>query len=254
MESAILAEAAGLEGAVAPLLEVRVRHRVGGLALEAEFSLRRQWTVLYGPSGAGKTTLLRVIAGLVRPRSGLVRMGGAARTLVDTDGGIFVPAGRRGIGFLTQTAALFPHLSVRANVAFGVSGLGPAEQAARVDSMLALFHAEALGERMPGALSGGERQRVALARALAPEPRLLLLDEPFSGLDGALTDDILAELQPWLLAREIAVLYVSHDLAEALQTGSDVITILAGRITGQGSAGEVLAEERERLLRRLGVD
>ncbi|HEY0796283.1 MAG TPA: ATP-binding cassette domain-containing protein [Acidisarcina sp.] len=240
----------------APFLEASIAHRIGPLSLKAEFTLREPWTVLFGPSGAGKSTLLQILAGLIRPDAGVVRRDG--ETLMDRAGRVFVAPGQRDIGFLTQVPALFPHLDVRANVGFGLrSGLGRGAdkraRAARVDDMLKLFHAEALGSRMPGTLSGGERQRVALARALAPEPRLLLLDEPFAGLDISLKEEIVGDLLGYLRGRSLPVLYVSHDLGEALQTGSGVIKFSDGGITAQGPALEVLAEERRQLLVRLGV-
>jgi molybdate transport system ATP-binding protein len=219
-----------------------------------DFTLSEPWTVLFGPSGAGKSTLLRILAGLIKPDSGVIRL--SDQTILDTADSTFTPPGQRGIGFLTQAPALFPHLDVQANVAFGLRKVagGAATRAARVDEMLKLFQAEPLAARMPATLSGGERQRVALARALAPEPRLLLLDEPFAGLDTSLKDEIVSDLLIYLKGRDLPILYVSHDLAEALQTGSNVIMLSNGRITAQGPAVQVLAEERAKLLSRLGVN
>jgi ABC-type sulfate/molybdate transport systems ATPase subunit len=119
--------------------------------------------------------------------------------------------------------------------------------------MLQLFHAEHLAKRAPAALSGGEKQRVALARALAPEPRMLLLDEPFTGIDADLKVSILEQLTAWLAEREVPALYVSHDVAEAFQTAADVIVIDHGQVEAHGPAQQVLAARREQLLRQLGV-
>ncbi len=226
--------------------EVRIRHRQGGFVLDAEFSLDGAWTVLFGPSGAGKSTLLRILAGLLAPQEGRITIGG--RTLLDTAQGIAVPAGRRSIGFVTQQPALFPHLTVRQNIAFGVRHLSAPARAGRVHEMLHLFGAEALADRGAKNLSGGERQRVALARALAPAPQLLLLDEPLAALDAASAKDILRRL----LDFEVRVLYVSHDLAEIWRMPAELVLLDRGRVTATGPLRQVLAADRERLLEQLG--
>jgi molybdate transport system ATP-binding protein len=164
-----------------------------------------------------------------------------------------VPPAQRAIGFVTQRATLFPNMDVTANVSFGLYGLSRRSSAERVAQMLELFHAGHLAGRMPADLSGGERQRVALARALAPEPRLLLLDEPFTGLDADLKISILEQLTAWLGAQEIPALYVSHDVAEAFETAADVLVIDRGQIQARGPAQVVLAAKREQLLRQLGA-
>ncbi len=132
-------------------------------------------------------------------------------------------------------------------------GSAGASSAERVAQMLQLFHAGHLAKRAPAALSGGEKQRVALARALAPEPRMLLLDEPFTGMDADLKVAILGPLTAWLAERKIPALYVSHDVAEAFQTAADVIVIDRGQVEAHGPAQLVLASRREQLLRQLGV-
>jgi ABC-type sulfate/molybdate transport systems ATPase subunit len=238
--------------ASAPILEVDIRYRRGAFALEARFRLLSPWTVLFGPSGAGKTTLLRVLAGLTAPDSGRVVMGG--RVLTDTAARTFVrpgvDAGQRRMGFVTQQAALFPHLTARANVAFGLASLARSAREERVEQMLKRFDAHALAERRPDALSGGERQRIALARALAPQLDLLLLDEPFAALDA----DARAAMIDALRSSGVPVLYVSHDLADAWQANADAVALEAGRVIAQGEARTVLAGYRERLLTQLGVD
>ncbi|MGD0366441.1 MAG: ATP-binding cassette domain-containing protein [Acidobacteriaceae bacterium] len=225
--------------------DISVRHRQGRFSLEAEFSLQNQWTVVFGPSGAGKSTLLRIIAGLVEPASGRIRL--SDRTELDTASGVSVPAGRRSIGFVTQQPALFPHLSVRENVGFGIRHLRRDHRAERVAEMLRLLGAEALADQPTPQLSGGERQRVAMARALAPAPQLLLLDEPLAGLDDASAHDILLRL----LSLDMRVLYVSHDLAEIWRMPADVVLLDAGRVTAIGPLPQVLAPYRERLLEQL---
>jgi ABC-type sulfate/molybdate transport systems ATPase subunit len=175
------------------------------------------------------------------------------RILVETESGVSVPPAERGIGFVTQQPALFPHMDVIGNVAFGLSRLGRRSSGERVGEMLQLFQAGHLARRRPADLSGGEKQRVALARALAPEPRLLLLDEPFTGLDADLKVSILEPLTAWLAERKIPALYVSHDVAEAFQTAADVMVIENGQIEAHGPAQVVLACRRQQILRQLGA-
>jgi ABC-type sulfate/molybdate transport systems ATPase subunit len=233
------------------ILEADVSCRRGEFVLEARFALRSPWTVLFGPSGAGKTTLLRVIAGLTPPARGRVVLGG--RVLTDTSAAVSVEPGIAGdcrrIGFVTQQAALFPHLTARVNVEFGLGSWRRDERGARTAEMLRLFDAEALAERRPAALSGGERQRVALARALAPRPELLLLDEPFAALDATARAAMIETLR----ASGVPVIYVSHDLADAWQTNAEALVLDAGRIVAHGEARQVLAGYRERLLEQLGA-
>jgi molybdate transport system ATP-binding protein len=236
---------------VSEYLELDVDHRLGDLALRVTFTLSAPWTVLFGPSGAGKTSLLRILGGLIRPDRGRVVLHG--RTVVDTASGVWEPPARRAIGFVTQRPTLFPNMNVTANVAFGLSTLDRRSSDERVAQMLELFQGGHLARRMPADLSGGEKQRVALARALAPEPRLLLLDEPFTGLDADLKGSIMEQLTRWLAEREVPALYVSHDVAEAFQTAAEVMVIDRGQIRAHGSAQVVLAAQREQLLRQLGA-
>ena len=232
-----------------PFLNARLHSRLGNFSLKAEFNLSARWTVLFGPSGVGKTSVMRMLAGLIRPDEGSIHLNG--HTLLDTRNGIFIPPGSRGIGFVTQRPALFQHMSVADNVAFGLHSLAAAEQNDRVHAILELLEAAPLASRKPAALSGGEQQRIALARTLAPEPRLVLLDEPFSALDASLKERILSKLESWLGSRGIPAFYVSHNLAEAYQTDADVIVMQDGCVVAHGPARDVLAEERDRLLRRL---
>ncbi len=225
--------------------DVNIRHRQGQFTLHAEFSLASRWTAIFGPSGAGKSTILRVLAGLIAPDAGRIDLAG--RTLLDTARGVALPPGRRSIGFVTQQAALFPHRTAAQNVAFGIRHLSRDARSQRVSEMLRLFGAESLAERRPAQLSGGERQRVALARALAPNPTLLLLDEPLAALDVASSQDILSRL----LALDVRVVYVSHDLAEIWRLPAHVIVLEAGRVTAAGPLQQVLAPQRDRLLQQL---
>ncbi len=227
--------------------DVKISHRQGQFSLEAEISLSGQWTVIFGPSGAGKSTLLRVVAGLITPDEGRITLAG--RTLLDTNRGIAVSPGQRSIGFVTQQANLFPHKTVRENVGFGICHLTSEVRSRRIANMLRMFGAEGLAERRTTQLSGGERQRVALARALAPAPELLLLDEPLAGLDDASAHDILARL----LALNIRIVYVSHDLAEIWQIPGEVVLLDGGRVTETGPLREVLGARRNELVRQLSL-
>ena len=188
---------------------------------------------LLGPSGCGKTTLLRLIAGLERPARGTIRAGGAT---LSTPRRVTPPEKRR-VGMVFQEGALFPHLSVAANVAFGLPrGPGRAEAAAEA---LALVGLTGLEERSPASLSGGQRQRVALARALAPGPDVLLMDEPFASLDPALRVDLRAEVAALLRRLGVTTVFVTHDQESAFVMGPQVIVMHEGRVLQSGSPAEL---------------
>jgi iron(III) transport system ATP-binding protein len=183
-------------------------------------------TALLGPSGCGKTTLLRMIAGFDDPDSGTVALGDR----VVAGAGRGVPARRRGIGFVPQEGGLFPHLSVAGNIGFGLPR-GLRRDGGRVRDLLALVGLDAgLAGRAPHELSGGQQQRVALARALAPEPSLVLLDEPFSSLDAALRDDTRLAVAAALRATGATAVLVTHDQAEALSVADQVAVLRGGRL------------------------
>ncbi len=177
--------------------------------------------VLIGPSGCGKTTLLRAVAGLERASAGEIKLSG---TVVSSDR-VFVPAESRRIGMVFQDYALFPHLDVAHNVAFGIDHLPKAERLARVAEVLKLVGLPDTQSRYPHELSGGQQQRVALARALAPKPQLLLLDEPFSNLDVDLRERLAHELRVILKNAHATALFVTHDQLEAFAIG-DVIGVM----------------------------
>jgi iron(III) transport system ATP-binding protein len=207
-----------------------------GLALE----LRRGETLaLLGPSGCGKTTLLRVIAGLDRPDAGTVEIGGE----VVVGPGRFVPPERRRIGMVFQDVALFPHLSVAENVAYGLPGaMDRAEREARVTELLELVGLPESGTRRPHELSGGMQQRVALARALAPRPDVVLLDEPFANLDLGLRTQLRGELRRMLHVAGASALFVTHDQAEALTLADRVAVMRRGAIDQVDTPERVYAE------------
>ncbi len=180
---------------------------------------------LVGPSGCGKSTLLRMIAGLIPTESGLIELGG----LTADDGHRSLPPEQRRVGLVFQDHALFPHLSVAENIGFGVRTTKP-ERTARVDEMVALVGLAEYGDRYPHQLSGGERQRVALARALAPDPALMLLDEPFASLDPNLRSQIRHDIVSILRSTRTPAVFVTHDQGEALAIGDRVAVMNAGRV------------------------
>jgi ABC-type sulfate/molybdate transport systems ATPase subunit len=234
------------------MLRFALDSRRGAFHLQVECTFATDWTVIFGPSGAGKSTLLRLLAGLDRPTNGRIALDG--RALTETTSGLYLPPGHRQTSLVSQQPALFPHLNVQANVAFGLRNLDHAARARRVDEMLDLVGATDLATRRPQDLSGGQAQRVALARALAPAPRLLLLDEPFSALDGVASDALLVRLQTWLREYKVQTVAATHDATDALATSAEVLLLRDGRRTALGSAAEVLASERKRLLDRLGTN
>jgi iron(III) transport system ATP-binding protein len=191
--------------------------------------------VLLGPSGCGKTTTLRCIAGFEVPDRGRIRARG--RALVG-EGRVLEPH-ERGIGFVFQDGALFPHLSVRANVEFGLHALPARERRRRVDELLAALDLAALANRHPAQLSGGQQQRIALARALAPRPDTILLDEPFSSLDPSLRERLALELRDWLRHFGVTALVVTHDQREALGLADRIGVMHAGRLEQWASPYEV---------------
>jgi molybdate transport system ATP-binding protein len=251
----MLSDIAQQPGRGTPSLEVEIRHRVGAVDLEVRFALTGAWTVLFAPSGAGKTTILRLIAGLDRLDEGtIVRRAETARqggecVLADTVEGVHVAAHRRSIPVVAQRPALFPHRTVLGNVLYARAGQeggsGPLEE------VLELCRIGHLRDKYPAQISGGESQRVALARALLAPARVLLLDEPFTGLDSGLRDAMIPEVKAYLAGRRIPVLHVTHDVGEVFAVGAEVIRLEDGRVAAQGPAGLVLARERERLLNQL---
>jgi len=180
---------------------------------------------LVGPSGCGKTTLLRLIAGFGVPENGKVYVGG--EPVVDERK--FVPPEKRDVGIVFQSYALFPHLDVSENIAYGLSSEG-IQREKRVGEMLTLIGLEDCGSKMPHELSGGEQQRVALARALAPDPEILLLDEPFSNLDADLRTRIRSEVRNILKRTEASVIFVTHDQDEALFMGDSIGVMNEGKL------------------------
>ncbi len=188
-------------------------------------------TVLLGPSGCGKTTTLRLIAGLERPDAGEIRLNGE----VIAGPSRWVPPEKRRGGMVFQDYALFPHLNVLENITFGLHERSRTHKSDRAEELLDLVGLTGLGLRMPYELSGGQQQRVALARALAPNPTVLLLDEPFSNLDAALRNQVRTEVRHILKATGVTSIFVTHDQEEALSISDQVVVMFSGKVAQVGS-------------------
>jgi molybdate transport system ATP-binding protein len=218
------------------------KHFPGGASVTASFATLAEGatiTVLFGPSGAGKTTILRAVAGLERPERGRIESRGDV--WLDTASDIFVPPQRRSVGLVFQDYALFPHVNVAGNVAFGLRGLSATARESRVSELLERFELTGLANRAPRTLSGGEQQRVALARALAREPRLLLLDEPLAALDAPRRESLRRDLRTMLRASGVETLLVTHDRTEALALGDRIVVVDGGRVRQFGDVAEVFS-------------
>lgn len=220
-----------------------------GFRLSTEFTLAAGITMLVGPSGAGKTTLLDCIAGLVRPDRGRIVAG--QNVLFDDEQRINVPTRKRRSGYLFQDLALFPHMTVRQNIEYGLAELSREERTTRTDSILKAFHIHELFGRRPAAISGGEQQRVAIARALVTDPDFLLLDEPLTALDPATKTRILDDLRRWNASHAIPILYVTHDRSEAYALGERILVLESGRIVAEGTPQEVLDAPRRETVAQL---
>jgi molybdate transport system ATP-binding protein len=202
-------------------------------------------TVLFGPSGCGKTTALRCIAGLERPDVGLIQCG--SDVWFDGECGLQLPPQRRDVGFLFQDYALFPHLTVGGNVAFPLRRV----ERTRVAELLTAFGLTGLADRYPHQISGGQQQRVALARALARRPRVLLLDEPLSALDGPTRDDLRPRLRQLLGRFHVPIVLVTHDRTEAITLADRLVVMDGGRVIQQGTVDEVFSRPADLAVARI---
>ena len=234
------------------MLDLRVRSRRGEFELDVAFEAPAgATTVIVGESGAGKTSILRLAAGLDHPDAGHIRLDG--EVYADTADGVAVPAWRRDVGYVAQDYALFPHLTVAENVAFGLrsSGTRRGEIESRVGEALRRTGIAELARRRPGMLSGGQQQRAALARALVLDPRLLLLDEPLAALDLQTRRQVRGELRHLLRALGCVTLYVTHSPLEALLFGDRIVVVEAGRISQVGTRDDLLRHPRSRYVAEL---
>ena len=228
------------------MLEVAVRRILGSFALDVAFVAGTGVTALFGASGSGKTSVVEMVAGLARPDSGRIKVEG--RVLFDAAAGTDLAPEARRVGYVFQEGRLFPHLSVRGNLCFGMKRVRPAERQLGFDDVVAVLGIEKLLDRRPNGLSGGEKQRVAIGRALLASPRILLMDEPLAALDSSRK----AELLPFVagVARRFAIpiLYVSHAMDEVLQLADTLVLMEAGRVAAAGGVEQLLSDPSLRAL------
>ena len=225
------------------MLQVEVRARLGAFRLDAAFEGAGGVTVLFGPSGAGKSSLLAAVAGALKPDAGRIVLDG--RVLFDAAAGVNLPMERRRIGWVFQDARLFPHLSVAANLRYGLKRAPPGP--IRFDEVVEVLGVGHLLDRRPRALSGGERQRVGLGRALLSQPSLLLMDEPLAALDAARRAEILPFFHRIRSGFGVPILYVTHSLAEAVQLGDRMAVMREGRVTAEGPLAPIVSRPDLRL-------
>jgi molybdate transport system ATP-binding protein len=224
-----------------PTLEFQCRHRFpNGFQLEVGFELDRRFSALFGPSGAGKSTVLSILAGLISPNEGRLRLGD--HTLLDTAAGLSVPIHQRAVGVVFQDALLFPHLTVEGNLRYGQHHRRLQRRAVKFSRVVEVLELGPLLNRYPQNLSGGEKQRVALGRALLSGPELLLMDEPLAALDAPLKTRILAYLERLVAEWDIPTLYVTHSQVEVRRAADWVVLLENGRVVGIGTPDEALGQ------------
>jgi molybdate transport system ATP-binding protein len=236
-----------------PTLSARIRKAFPSaereFSLDVEFDAAPGFTILFGASGSGKTTLLDCVAGLVTPDAGRIAVG--ERVLFDASTRTDVAVAKRGMGYVLQDLALFPHLTVGQNTEYGLAHLPRPARQQRAAAMLQEFRIDHLSRQRPADISGGERQRVALARVLVTDPCVLLLDEPLAALDAATKAKILDDLRRWNQAHRIPILYVTHSREEVMALGEHVLVMEQGRILAQGTPHEVLSAPIEETVAQL---
>ena len=219
-------------------LSVQISTQLAGFVLQVTFTTGKYPLGLLGASGSGKSMTLRCIAGLETPQRGRIQIGD--RILFDDQAGINLPSNQRRVGVVFQNYALFPHMTISENIAFGLRSLDPPDREQRVREWLDRMQLQGLGARYPGQLSGGQQQRVALARALAPEPEVLLLDEPFSALDTYLRSQMQRQVRQTLSTYSGAVIFVSHNLVEAYRLCPTLLVLHYGSVAALGSKATIL--------------
>jgi molybdate transport system ATP-binding protein len=234
------------------MLSVSVRKQVGDFTLDVHWNSDHAVVALVGPSGSGKTLTLQCIAGLLTPDNGRIVSG--ERALFDRTARIDLPPQQRRVGYVFQGYALFPHMTVAQNVAYGLKAVRPTARTDRTAAIVERLGLTSLTSRYPSELSGGQQQRVALARALATDPDVLLLDEPLSALDAPLRRELCAELSQTLREWGKVAVLVTHDLSEAYQIADDVVLYEEGRTTGAVAKNDLLWNpSSERVARLIGA-
>ncbi|WP_018183674.1 molybdenum ABC transporter ATP-binding protein [Kaistia granuli] len=222
-------------------MSIAIRKQLGQFTLDIALETGPGVTALFGRSGSGKTSLVNLIAGLARPDQGSIVLDG--RTLVDTGRAVFVPPGKRRIGYVFQEGRLFPHLSVRSNLLYGRWLTPRARRWGGLDEVVELLGIGGLLGRMPRDLSGGEKQRVAIGRALLASPDCLLMDEPLAALDRERKAEILPYIERLRDAKRLPIVYVSHAIEEVARLADTVVLIDKGRVAAIGPVGEVFAHQ-----------
>jgi molybdate transport system ATP-binding protein len=220
-------------------ISLDVAKKVNGFNLEVAWEIQNELAVLFGYSGAGKSLTLQLIAGLLEPDAGRIEANG--NILFDSRKQINLPPQRRNLGYVFQDLALFPHMTVRQNIAYGAAGMPRGERRQRVAEMLPIFHLEGLANKLPAEISGGQKQRVALARALIRRPQALLLDEPFSALDNPLRREMRQFLKRIHGEFSIPVILVTHDLLEAATLADTLFIYYEGKIIQRGNPQEIIS-------------
>lgn len=218
-------------------LSVSIRKKLPGFDLDVNFETNGSGTGILGASGSGKSMTLRCVAGIEKPDSGRIVLGG--RVLFDSEKGINLPARHRGIGMVLQHYALFPHMTAADNIAFGLDSLTKNERNRRVEELLSLVRLETMGGRYPAELSGGQQQRVAVARALSTNPDAVLFDEPFSALDDHLRGLMIREFTEILSSYHGSMLVVTHNVDEAFRLCGNLVVLDGGLVRGAGVTREV---------------
>ncbi len=211
-------------------------------SLDVDFEMKNELVVLFGPSGSGKTTLMKCISGITPPDLGKIAVND--KIYFDSDRKINLPIQKRSLGYVFQTYTLFPHMNVRKNIECGLKGWEKEKKENKVREMLDLLHIEELETRYPFQLSGGQKQRVALARALAPEPCLLLLDEPFSALDRAIRTDLTEKIKNLQREIDLPLLFITHNLEEAFLLADRILILYGGKIQQFGTPEEIFYHPR----------
>lgn len=231
------------------MVEVEAAVRLGTFELRVAFATAHRRIVLFGPSGAGKSLTLQCLAGFLTPARGRIAVNGGV--LFDSASGINVPPWKRRVGLVPQAYTLFPHLSVGQNVGYGLGPIWRGREPVRIAVLLAAVGLTGFADRLPASLSGGQRQRVALAQALGSDPRLLLLDEPFSAVDAPVRERLRRDLLTLLDGFAVPLVFVTHDFDEAYLLGQTVVILDHGRVLQMGTPGEVAAAPRSATVARL---
>lgn len=215
------------------MISLKIRKTMGNFTLDVAWEMDRELMVLFGPSGAGKTVTLQMLAGLMKPDAGRIVSDG--RVFFDSASGEDLPPQKRSLGYVFQDRALFPHMTVKQNIGYGVLGVDKESREAMVKAMIGTFHLEDVEHKHPSQISGGQKQRVSLARALIGRPEALLLDEPFSALDNNLRIEMRQLLRDIRRDFDVPIILVTHDLLEAYTLADYVVIYAAGRVVQAGA-------------------